>query len=516
MAISAALFSKTIAGVRLDRYAGICASLIESFSLQAALENDGMAPKTWERGAPAWAARLGAESPAGPLRAAYAGKVLEARAFLGRRILPLDADLESWLSFLAAFSVDPEPVALLRRLGLRRADMTHLQALWAGRIDGSPELTEQAREIASKRKAAVPQLRITPATLRPFPWSDLGRPSASSPEPLEEAVRSWPADRLRPAVEIATPSFLLQRPGASDRHSAASPRTPSPRTPLDPGTSEIVLPAAITLPFTAAPKSAPGPETPPAPAAAPAGSTRKGLPSGDTAAVFELPKGLVLPFSERDSPGPEAPAPSSAGRSLQETSGETSPILELPRCLPLPFVLGPALGTERRPLGESKKAPSMPTGTADVLELPAGPPLPFASSPAAGPATSGHRTSLPEERGEKRPSLGETVVMFDLRTLLSAPPSRAPALAPGPAVAPTSAVPLTMEQHASLCAELALHPGREAEILARYRVTAEARARLDEHYAALAATSPEKRKAWYEAYRTYHEWLVAAARSPSR
>ncbi len=505
VAAGADVFSRSIAGVRLDRYAGICASLIEGFSLQAALENDGMSLKAWERSAPAWAAKLGAEPPAGSLRAAYAEKVLEARTLLGRRVLPLDSDLGSWLSFLAAFSIDPALLVSFQRVGLRRADISHLQGLWAGRADRSAELAKQVLALASKRKAAVPDLRIIPAALKPFPWSETGgTPPRPPPEAADSVVSLPPAGSPPPAVEIATPSFLLQCPDAPEQQSAAGADVPSARTPLDPGTSEFVLPAATVLPFASfgaltAPL-APNPGAPP-----------KGMLPGGTAAIFELPKGLVLPFSEKgDSPRLEPPAALDAG---QKTIGETSPVFELPRRPPLPFAPAPAKGAPSAAPGATEKAPSMPTGTAEVLELPKGAPLPFAASPRASPATADSSASPPEARSEKRASLGETVMAFDLRTLMPAAPIRG-ATAPGaPAGAPARDVPLTMEQHASLCAELALYAGRETDILVRYRVTADARAHLDRHYAAVVAASPDKRRAWHEAYRTYHEWLVAAARS---
>jgi hypothetical protein len=68
---------------------------------------------------------------------------------------------------------------------------------------------------------------------------------------------------------------------------------------------------------------------------------------------------------------------------------------------------------------------------------------------------------------------------------------------------------LTLEQHASLCVELARHADRAGEILARYGLDAEGKVALDTHYRAVVAASPEQRAAWDKAYRTYDAWLAS-------
>ena len=71
--------------------------------------------------------------------------------------------------------------------------------------------------------------------------------------------------------------------------------------------------------------------------------------------------------------------------------------------------------------------------------------------------------------------------------------------------------PLTLEQHASLCAELSFTPEREAEILARYWLTAEAKGLVDQFYRERVGESVEVRAAWDRGYRGYYAWLVHAA-----
>lgn len=71
-----------------------------------------------------------------------------------------------------------------------------------------------------------------------------------------------------------------------------------------------------------------------------------------------------------------------------------------------------------------------------------------------------------------------------------------------------STVALTLEQHASLTAEIAARPGLAMTTLARYGLTPDAKRTLDEHYRAAKANS-EVQAAWERAYRGYWEWLGA-------
>jgi hypothetical protein len=75
--------------------------------------------------------------------------------------------------------------------------------------------------------------------------------------------------------------------------------------------------------------------------------------------------------------------------------------------------------------------------------------------------------------------------------------------------APVSAPPrLTLEQHASLCAELAFYSGREEAVLVRYGVDAAGKSSLDDHYRGAVQKSPEARLAWNRTFQTYSSWLA--------
>ena len=67
-----------------------------------------------------------------------------------------------------------------------------------------------------------------------------------------------------------------------------------------------------------------------------------------------------------------------------------------------------------------------------------------------------------------------------------------------------SAAPaLTLEQHASMTVDIAAAPERALEVLARYRLTLDAKRAVDEHYRAMMAADPEVNDAWHRACQTY-------------
>jgi len=104
------------------------------------------------------------------------------------------------------------------------------------------------------------------------------------------------------------------------------------------------------------------------------------------------------------------------------------------------------------------------------------------------------------------------------------PPATVAARAPGPQNASSSSVfaspapvaaaapSLTLEQHASLCAELAYAPARAADVLGRYHVTAPMKAELDQHWQARFKADPAVERKWQEAYRIYFAFLASAQR----
>lgn len=198
----------TAEGLRLEQYAGVCAALGLGFPLSAALANDRIEHGKWLRAAPAWAARLAGSDSQSALRRAYSAKLTEAESWLGRRVKPLDEDLESWLSFLGAWSAHPTPLSMLSSLGLLASDVARLQQGWAQRMARHPALCRRALEIAVKRPCRLPTIQILPASLRPFPWSDPAPAPTAPSTPIQAAPPATPS----PPVVVLTPSFMLSTP----------------------------------------------------------------------------------------------------------------------------------------------------------------------------------------------------------------------------------------------------------------------------------------------------------------
>ncbi len=71
-----------------------------------------------------------------------------------------------------------------------------------------------------------------------------------------------------------------------------------------------------------------------------------------------------------------------------------------------------------------------------------------------------------------------------------------------------STLELTLEQYASLSAELAIHPENKAEVRARYFVSSdEALSRLDTLWKHRFAGDPSLASRWRQLYDEYHRWL---------
>lgn len=72
----------------------------------------------------------------------------------------------------------------------------------------------------------------------------------------------------------------------------------------------------------------------------------------------------------------------------------------------------------------------------------------------------------------------------------------------------------TLEQHVSLCAELAVSPARAHETLGRYHVTVESKADLDRQWRERFAADRTLEARWQDAYRVYAAFL-ASKRAPT-
>jgi hypothetical protein len=70
--------------------------------------------------------------------------------------------------------------------------------------------------------------------------------------------------------------------------------------------------------------------------------------------------------------------------------------------------------------------------------------------------------------------------------------------------------PLSLEQYASLCVEIAAEPAKLDETLLRYRITAEQRTALDAYWRRRFAAEGQLWLAFDRAYAAYKKWLAAS------
>jgi hypothetical protein len=204
-----------------------------------------------------------------------------------------------------------------------------------------------------------------------------------------------------------------------------------------------------------------------------------------------LPPPRLAPPQPAVPPEPSAPEPSSPPEvEMQQSTAQRGAVaaaalpsfLAVPVASPLPAVVRP---------------PSALTSTvAVVIEPPASAGhLPFRTADPAV-ALEGALAHARAVQGEPRPAAamaGGTVGISTDDPAHSAPPPGCP--------------DLTLPQYASLRVELHQRPADTAAILARYGVSADARAALDAHWRARFEADPLRRMEFARAYAAYLAWL---------
>ncbi|MBK8259609.1 MAG: hypothetical protein IPK82_44005 [Polyangiaceae bacterium] len=475
------LAARSIQGLRLDQYAGICAALSLGFSVEEALANDAIPKKVWQRLAPAWAVTLAKAGQKSALYECYLRKTAEATAWVGRKIKPLEESIEAWIGFLNVWTHHKDPAALLAELSIQSADLTRIQALWGARIESNIELQKVHIQVAARRPHKVPPITVIAGQLRPFPWSKKRISEASQSNVAPKA--QWTDSILNmPDVVLVTPSFMRQgvevaTPAEFDLKGL---KIEPASTIAESGTLPVFDLRSIPLPFKPeAPSALARPGIDPENKAAEVPSR-----SGETVEAFELKPGLGAPFQLK---------------SKSNEPVETVASFEIPKQGPLPF-----------------SKPAMKDETVASFEIPKRAPLPFANSDSNPPLKAPVESRSPVE---KKPSIGETVMAFELPKEFRLPfaaakkapePQKAPQNAETglPAAQSRAAPPrLSVEQHASFHAELAAFPSQRAEVLKRYHLSQEAVIELDRFYQAQFVLRPELRPVWQHAYRVYTEWL---------
>ncbi|NUQ73338.1 MAG: hypothetical protein HUU21_07270 [Polyangiaceae bacterium] len=152
-------------------------------------------------------------------------------------------------------------------------------------------------------------------------------------------------------------------------------------------------------------------------------------------------------------------------------------------------------------------------GTSLALDIPRGPALPFA--PGAPPEIAlqnaqKHAAAVqPPPPPKSAPSFGSTAAHPDMQKI-------ARQVMPFGDTSPGSEPELdfTVERFASLCAELDMHPERAPEVLKRYGLGPDQKARLDALWRTKFSAEPATYAVFQEAKAVYAKWLASVGRGP--
>jgi hypothetical protein len=433
-----------LGGMTLEQHAGVTAALAEGFTLDAAMANERLEVGLWRLADTEWKARVTEDGLSSALFGAYRAKLEEAEEWLTRSVRPLEDDFAAWVAFVRAWDKHPAPFDMLAAIDLRMSDVARLQRRWGQRVKSEPALVKQFRELWQKDAGELPRVVAAPAQLRPFPWS---------PGPAVAPARSaWSKGDARrteaPALDRPAPA-----PGVASmldvsfyRYVAAKARVAE-----EPGNEESALEKLGYVDFARV----------------------------DAAWQARLEKDAALASDYR--------------RLLQHER-------------------------ERLRATMSCTESALPTsGPAPVPAAQPAAPGPRAPHEVAGASLDVGRAA--RDFGARRLSIEIPRDLPPPRSVAARQPSRPPAPSlridtPAPGFTPAPARPwpapplLTLEQHASLCAELARSPAHTAAILARYGLTPDAKVALDAHYRGQVAADPALRERWQRAYQSYQAWMM--------
>jgi hypothetical protein len=150
-------------GVALSQYAAVRAAVAEGFALGDVLATEAIQPRAWAKADLAYVTRLAAD-PA--LLAAYEEELRDAEDWLGRRVTPLEDDVEAWAALLRTFESQADPFELLEGLTLSLGDLSRLRRRWSLRVNEDGALREKLAELRAQEDLPLPDLTVAPAVLR--------------------------------------------------------------------------------------------------------------------------------------------------------------------------------------------------------------------------------------------------------------------------------------------------------------------------------------------------------------
>jgi hypothetical protein len=440
-------------GVTLDGYAGVVAGLAEGLPIADVLRNERVDPAVWPDAEEAFQDLL-ADDEEGLVQARFDELLAAAQTRYGRSVKPLDDDVGAWLDFARLFAAAEEPLSFLASLGVRSTDLLRLHRCWAERIADDPQVADAARAALEREPRALPALLFGDRVLRPPPDDRAApdrlpvEPKAAIPRADDEEDDEDDDDASAPP-EGSEPPFFAPLPGAAAPPVEAAP-APMPAAPPPPARREE--PAPLPPPLRTAP--------PPAP--------------HDEPATLEA----------QPSPIPRSALPFITGSFAAATSAPREPVAQSVAS-PLPF--------------QPARAPSGPQGSATP------PAVALTSSPAAPKAPAPPEANAGEATLAATPSPLRAVLPFQPAPRPHAPAEAHPTAAHRPAAPPVAPLPtLTLEQYASMCAELAVFHDRPQAVFAKYGLSEPGqRAAVDAAWKARLARYPSEKAEWERRYWQY-------------
>ena len=514
-------------GLSLARLAGVDAGLAERLPIERVLENEGVSPPTWRAAEAAWRARLAEDvDEEGPLSAAYDARLAAAQDRYGRSLPPVDGDLAAWLDLVRCFAGSAEPLALLRELGLRPTDLVRLHRRWSLALEADGALRERALALLEAdpglELGAMPELYVGATAVVPPPPEgpaeqvtapvddDLDDEEDEDEDEDEEDEDEDGVEEEPPPLWVPLPDWPREMPtGERAPDLAAVP--PAPRPLARPSFARV-----------------PEPPAPPAAVAAPPLSA-----SATVAGAFLSPFHTPLPFQKTPAVTAEAP----------EDAPEQGVVIQSAQASPLPFrTAAPDATTAGASISPfHAQLPFRPEASAPVAAPPARPApartvMTSASPDLRSASALPFRSPVAIAAPPPQPALGATAPPDAMSPFAVAPtpfqgrlppPARPPARpavaapidpSPAPPAAPVVAeappMPaLTLDQYASLCAELTVFPQQTEAVFEKYGLgPLRARLAVDLGWRERLRRAPDEYAAWQALYARYHVYWTEQTR----
>ncbi|MFO0590458.1 MAG: hypothetical protein U0441_23145 [Polyangiaceae bacterium] len=525
-------------GVTLDDLARVHAAERAGVPTEVRLSELGLDRTAFARAEHAWLSRLAAslrDEPA--LFVAYDLALARAVEQDAPKILPLEEDLGAWISFEGHFQRAADPAEMARSAGLSLSEVARLHGTWAAKLASDPALAKLATTLQAVPSSPLPTIRREPrrpASHQPeaaaplLPVEALPVP-ALPPTPIDTSF-AFDAHVAREPTTSPSPvvSPVAARPPLVDMAPLAAPVLSTPR--WDAATMEVDL-STLGVPAVPFRSGVPGEQA----VAGTMEPTARADTSGETADIDV--RALVKPVLGFGSPTTPVSVPATVGLPAQArpaadlagigTTGEVPADL-LARIArgPTPFVQPRSLpgsathATDRDSIAreDERRTASEP------------PPVSFSAAPHQSSAFSGVTTDVPvdllariargaapfEPHPPPKPAAMPPAATFasaargdhgtSARPASLADGSKRPfehsaSCSPPPSV---QASMLTLEQHASLSAELVVFQDRAEAVFGKYGLT-DIRQRLtaEQSWRERLRKNPDEQKEWQRLHQHY-------------